>query len=126
MKSEGKQEVMEGNNLSELSDRTVRVSTNISSISRSSSSSGSSDIDDSNDSKVGFPSDFLSAVRLVKVEEGLPVTEAWPLSVRAPVDVAVDNMQPNGLVVHGCKQFWKAGDYEIRYGGDAVSTSGNC
>ncbi|XP_062149804.1 protein MICRORCHIDIA 4-like [Alnus glutinosa] len=31
-------------------------------------------------------------------------------------------MQPNGLLVQGCKQFWKAGDYEISDRGDAAST----
>jgi hypothetical protein len=126
MKSEGKQELPEGNKLLELNDRTVHVFRNISSSSRSSSSSGSSDIDDSNDSKVVFPSDFLSSLRIVKVEDqDLPVTKAWPLSVRAPVEVAVHNMQPNGLLVQGCKQFWKAGDYEISDRGDAASTCGN-
>ncbi|KAE8023734.1 hypothetical protein FH972_009402 [Carpinus fangiana] len=123
MNSEGKKVVSEGNNLSKLKDRTVQGSTNNSSSSRISTSSGSSDIHDSNDSKVQFSRNFISADRPVKVEEALPVTEAWPLSVRAPVEAALVNKKPKFLVVHGCKQFWKAGDYEITNRGNAASTS---
>jgi hypothetical protein len=126
MNSEGKRVVPEGNNLSKRKDRTVQGSTNNSSGSRISTSSDSSDIHDSNDSKVEFPRNFISADRPVKVEEASPVTEASPLSVRAPVEAALVNKKPKGLVVHGCKQFWKAGDYEITNRGNAASTSGNC
>ncbi|XP_059446903.1 protein MICRORCHIDIA 4-like [Corylus avellana] len=124
MKYEGKKVVTEGNNLSEPKDRTAQVFTNNSSSSRTNSSSGSSDIDDSNDSKVEFARNFISSVRPVKGEEALPVTEAWPLSVRVPVEAALVNYKkPKGLVVHNCKQFWKAGDYEITNRGDVASTS---
>ena len=126
MNSEGKQVLPEGNNLPKPKDRTVQGSTNNSSSSRISTSSGSSDIHDSDDSKVEYPRNFISAVRPVKVEEALPVTEAWPLSVRAPVEAALVKKKPKGMFVHGCKQFWKAGDYEITNRDNAASTSGNC
>ncbi|KAG6653855.1 protein MICRORCHIDIA 7-like [Carya illinoinensis] len=120
MDSVVKQEVPECNHpLPSLNDRLPEL---LSNNMIDSSSSGSSDIDDPNDA--ALPCDLLApAWPLVKFEEPLPVTEASPVSAIYPVNMVVDGREAISPVVGGCKQFWKAGDYDISEGGDAALTT---
>ena len=105
----------------------------------SSSSSSSSDSDSDSDDAVsvengdGGDGGFVLKKRRKMNEVGvvLPVgflNPITPLMLPESNVAAVDRPESSSKVVsssQGCKQFWKAGDYEGASGGDWVSSSGN-
>ena len=77
-------------------------------------------------SDVVLPPGFLSSLA---TSVNRTAINALPLSVYAPPEkpaaAAAAESREVSKEVRGCKQFWKAGDYEISNGVDSVSTSGN-
>ncbi|GMY26593.1 protein MICRORCHIDIA 7-like [Fagus crenata] len=77
------------------------------------------------DSNVVLPRGFLSRIVPVKPDEDdMAVIDVMPVSVYPPATAAESMQAIRPPVVRGCKQFWKAGDYEINVeGGDTISSS---
>ncbi|KAL0004645.1 hypothetical protein SO802_012206 [Lithocarpus litseifolius] len=73
-------------------------------------------------SDVVLPPGFLSSLA---TSVNRTAINALPLSVYAPPEkpAAAAESREVSKEVRGCKQFWKAGDYEISNGVDSVSTS---
>lgn len=75
-------------------------------------------------SDVVLPPGFLSSLA---TSVNRTAINALPLSVYAPPEkpAAAAESREVRKEARGCKQFWKAGDYEVSNGVDSVSTSGN-